>query len=762
MGFNHRSGIAVGATITLLIGMTNPVSAGAQEQEFPVVESYAAPVVDFSQPVRIEGNELVLMGNRIPLVNVAVGSALAVGSMVGIGVLIARAGGCSGSSNGDGGSTACGNGSQRRTTPKFGGDTIYDDDGDQARVNPLARGANSEETKLLFPRGEDQVGEMISLPTSTITDLGLVEGTVLSLPPSEAFPVGQLVKISDVESAGEDTTFATAQADLSDIILETDGEFSLTGTPGKFEVEPAPNTDLRVVGSNDGYIPHDSGTKEIKTFEYKKDLKPEVAENVQEHIDDFSVNGSIGLEAEWTFDKPLLKPADYSLAITDSVSTDFTLKASREFDFDKKVVFGKAKGQFWFFPGGVPVVLNWKSDIGFRANASVEGEFSFQPSLSHTQRIGVQYAEGENGGDGKIEPILDLTQKPEVNGELPEMTAKSSIAGGPELTLEATMYRLIGVGGAAWLKLQSDLAYDLMSHVLSGSTKWIFKPDLEAFVQPLTEHGRQSKKFPIEEFTIWEESGESGLVGNETEPSQPTDTTKAPEPENEDSRDGRTLTGVVRAKTVKQLTGKVEGPNGESSKSRFYVLELDKPTALTGKKLQDTLTRENQTEVSLGSFEDFGNASYGPIHGEGDWPSLVGKKVEITVDPEKSWWQTDAGMPLGLLRVSSKGAVTNVKLVKTGECSTAALTETLPGMDRPSVTWCDGNFARVGQKNTDWIINLEHKDGTWTEMRAAGTRKYGLASPCYREEDLQAALMPREYREQLLKCSAEDVGYFPH
>lgn len=110
------------------------------------------------------------------------------------------------------------------------------------------------------------------------------------------------------------------------------------------------------------------------------------------------------------------------------------------------------------------------------------------------------------------------------------------------------------------------------------------------------------------------------------------------------------LTGTVRAITGAELqAGSGRGmPNGEDPQSVYYVLWFDSPQDVTGKKLTEYVTNR-QEYAALGKRETMAS---GHTHTEGlEWADRVGQRVTLTVDQDGLWYPTDAGMPLGAVRV---------------------------------------------------------------------------------------------------------------
>lgn len=106
------------------------------------------------------------------------------------------------------------------------------------------------------------------------------------------------------------------------------------------------------------------------------------------------------------------------------------------------------------------------------------------------------------------------------------------------------------------------------------------------------------------------------------------------------------ISGTVVMKTAAEL--EPEGtPNGEAMDSEYYMLEIDAPREFTDYNRPEPSTRTAEY-VDLGRREW---SRYDHIVGT-EWAPLVGKQVTITVEPSDVWFQTDASMPMGALRVN--------------------------------------------------------------------------------------------------------------
>lgn len=754
----RRTGIAVAATVSLVLSG----SSFAHAETLPNVP-LSIPVspqaefrLDLSNPIYIDGQDVVIFGNRFPLVQAgAVATLSALGGALGITALIMRSAGCSSSDASAAGLSSCLENPHKRKPPMFGEQTIYDDDGDQAKINPLARGISVNEAESLFPNGDSQVGSVVTVPDSTLTALELQEGSILSVPPSDDFPVGQLVKIAGINSVEGISRIVTEQASLDDVILQTDGPFELTGTPTRFEVSPARGATFEAVGNGDGFTSHASGREEFVEFEFEKNFLEGLSDEEKKNLDQFSIHGSLKLGGEWTFERGRGdEDGEYSIAVVNDVEThmDYKASASKEI-LDKTWEIGDAEGRFRFLAGSFPIYMTTEFQLNVKASASANAETTFNPSYQHTQRIGAKYVPDDNELVGDVQPVIDVDSEPEVNLNPPQTTAKIEASVGPELTLEAVLYKMLGVGGSAELRLDGEAEGKTEDQSIGAVLRILFVPAIKVFAQPFVKKGRKEKEFEKEiEIRKLEKTWNLESKSQEDPDSLPS----------ADEATERRLTGVVREMDVEDLTGQPTGPNGEPKTNRYYVLELDAPTPVTARASGNMLRPETRTvnRVSLGVYETWKSGS--PIDTRGNWPSLVGKRVAFDYDPEKASWPSDTAMPVGMVRGLS---ATNLALVKTGACTTSAINADIAGEswdpNRTSLTYCDGNFAIAGQAQTDWIVKLEHKHGKWMPIEPSGTVRYGLSQSCYTRQALESALAPEAFISRVPLCKAEDIGFFP-
>lgn len=84
-------------------------------------------------------------------------------------------------------------------------------------------------------------------------------------------------------------------------------------------------------------------------------------------------------------------------------------------------------------------------------------------------------------------------------------------------------------------------------------------------------------------------------------------------------------------------------PNGQDPQSEYFLLWLDQPTSVTGKKGISTETKEIEY-VTLGSREYWPS---GPREDHAEWEQYVGKRMRFVKDKDDVYFPSDTTMPLG-------------------------------------------------------------------------------------------------------------------
>lgn len=102
-----------------------------------------------------------------------------------------------------------------------------------------------------------------------------------------------------------------------------------------------------------------------------------------------------------------------------------------------------------------------------------------------------------------------------------------------------------------------------------------------------------------------------------------------------------------------------------------------------------------------------------------DRPAPTTKTVPATVEAEKPAADTP--------QAQSKGS-----------CSVDALQQANTSMTNMTVIDCDGSWAYVGQRNTDWLTWAYWDGQKWKGEPHIGTTLTGMGGPCYDVEGMKA------------------------
>lgn len=100
-------------------------------------------------------------------------------------------------------------------------------------------------------------------------------------------------------------------------------------------------------------------------------------------------------------------------------------------------------------------------------------------------------------------------------------------------------------------------------------------------------------------------------------------------------------------------------------------------------------------------------------------PAPTTKTVTATVEPE----QPAPGTP---------------QAQSMGSCSVDALQQVNTSMSNMTVIDCDGSWAYVGQRNTDWLTWAYWDGQKWKSEPHIGTTLTGMGGPCYDVEGMKA------------------------
>lgn len=742
-----RVGIALALSTSLAISAVSATEATAAPQ--PPSQGTMLLAQDANAPIKVEGTILILFGNRIPLGFAAFGLLAAIGGAVGIAALatgnFGRSEKISSSSNG----------SSRKNPPKYGDRTAYDEDGDQAEINPQARGITTEDATLLFPKGASQVGQTVTIDDDALVALNLKEGDVLSIPPSPQFPVGQLAKIGNVETGDGYSRVVTKQAELSDIILQTDGAFDLAGAGVDYEFQTAEGVTIKKMSEITDFQQHSTtGTAKVFSVDFNpinllEKLDPQFSKKLQK----FEIKSTYTLEASVEVDRRKPDVNKTNIGFSNSLSSEISLASNEKIDpFGIAREIGSYTARFRFLAGAVPVFLSTSADLGLEGKLSGIEEGALNVAGQTTLPFEAQF-------DLSDKTISVKSKNPiaAFNTSKMDQSAGYSLSVAPVINADVTLYSAVGLNGKIALNIVASLLNKLAQFV--GELKVIFSWSISGFIQPLTDALRLEKEFVGDEKTIFERSFPTDA---QSEPSpSPSPSFSPTPPTRKDSPDLVKIEGVVKKLSRDQAARYGRIPNGEGPDSIYYVIELDGPTTLPAKSFGTFQVEERDgiNQIAVGAIEYF-PALTKPIDTVGIWKYYEGMRVSLEYDPDETYWNSGPRLPFGALQV---GNYENLKLIPTGTCKK---TDLVPNASKTAaekfiVDFCDGTFARIGWPQSDDIRNLAHINGKWVALPADGIVKFGLARRCFTNERLDALSPPQAFRRNLPICKPEDLGYFP-
>lgn len=99
-----------------------------------------------------------------------------------------------------------------------------------------------------------------------------------------------------------------------------------------------------------------------------------------------------------------------------------------------------------------------------------------------------------------------------------------------------------------------------------------------------------------------------------------------------------------------------------------------------------------------------------------------------------------------------------------GDCSPQAFNNALwewRNSNRTVVEYCDGSFAWVSQRQTDWRVPFEFNGQRWNVIPPAGTTKTGMTQGCYNGLDLRYKGASDNFINRLPICTPDEIGYSP-
>ncbi|AJE68784.1 hypothetical protein SB89_09425 [Corynebacterium glutamicum] len=311
-------------------------------------------------------------------------------------------------------------------------------------VNPLARAVYEDEAQELFENanvdGSSNPYGTLQISDQHVEDSSLVEGSVLSVAPTEFLPEGALLKIISISNEDNGASvIVTEPATLTDIVEDSDGYQLPTPELVSLDLIPEPGvtiTEPTATYFNDGVV---EGVYEAG-FE------------LEDNVDgvDVKVAGNIGVNAELGYEISWLKLKSFDASVTPFIESDVRIGAGAEVSTDWNKTLTQVEFVHAFTVGPVPVYMTTEGTLDLELSAGVGGEFSYNPNLKVSHEAGLKYSDGSFSGinepDMKVDGLGDITL--EASAE-----AKAQIV--PNLTTK--MYDLIGIYAevAGWVKLDA-------------------------------------------------------------------------------------------------------------------------------------------------------------------------------------------------------------------------------------------------------------------------------------------------------------------
>lgn len=107
---------------------------------------------------------------------------------------------------------------------------------------------------------------------------------------------------------------------------------------------------------------------------------------------------------------------------------------------------------------------------------------------------------------------------------------------------------------------------------------------------------------------------------------------------------------VEELSTAEAAEGKTP-PNNEDPNNRYFVLRFDKPQSLPVRSSSGGASDQTHQAALLDSIE---HTPYGSSTGQSSrWENYAGQHVRVVVAKDNLWQPSDAGLPLGMLRMTS-------------------------------------------------------------------------------------------------------------
>lgn len=91
-------------------------------------------------------------------------------------------------------------------------------------------------------------------------------------------------------------------------------------------------------------------------------------------------------------------------------------------------------------------------------------------------------------------------------------------------------------------------------------------------------------------------------------------------------------------------------------------------------------------------------------------------------------------------------------------CELGRLTSDLGVPELDVLSYCDGQWAKIGKNQTDWIVRMYWNGSRWVQPEFDGEKRMGLTQGCYLRESLADVGLPPEELDTPY-CQAGDVIY---
>lgn len=338
-------------------------------------------------------------------------------------------------------------------------------------ANPKARNATPEEIDSIF--GDTSVDENgplgeVSVPNSIVDASGLEPGVVLSVPPSELFPKGEIIKIQEVQPSDGDSNRSTVTAvagDLNDVIAATGGEVELEQASSTVEWKTAEGVqDTTPPSARNRSI--EIEIQEEKGFSTRLDYKLPSGAEGDEESGDFDLAASVGVEGKIkatglvSVNRPFARPIDYlKVEQTSEARVEFEATANLEIHEELEKDIGNYTAHTSFMVGPVLIWLILDSELEASATLDVSASGKYGTDYTVGRTIGIEVR------DGDLRPIDKSWHRSgphDDNG----LSGQFELLADLEASVDVSLYTFVGIEGSmviwgsleASISLQEDLA----------------------------------------------------------------------------------------------------------------------------------------------------------------------------------------------------------------------------------------------------------------------------------------------------------------